>query len=137
MPEIANNGKQNSSGKSGIDRRGRQPRQLDRLTPKETAVAGCGINNGEWSQQSSQSVQPHRLRDMTAQQSGNGTSASAARTLQVQIAVDRALRIERIPVGREAQQHCGGKGDDHKGRSRSHNGCDAAAQASRHRIAFR
>jgi hypothetical protein len=100
--EIASDGEKNRRGKCRVDRGWRGLRPAQRLAREGARVSCNSVHESNGHEQRGQRVVSKSFCKVPVKKSGQGTCGSATWTENVQIVVDRALRIEAVVCGWEA-----------------------------------
>src|SRR6185312_8668753 len=96
VPEVADDSEESSHSQRCIDTGSRQPGKKHRPALEETAIAERRVDHSHRRKQRRQHIEAERFNDVSVEKRGKSASRSAARALDMEVTIDRTLRIEAI-----------------------------------------
>lgn len=130
--EIACDGKNQGYDKGREDGCAWRLRAVEWPVRKNAPIACSSVDERDWYEQSDKRVEAERFSIVAAKESGEGAGASAAGAEDVQVLMDRALRVEAVLRRWEEDQQCSSGQQDRHRRNRSCEVHDAAASGCGH-----
>jgi len=112
VAEVADHAEDGGECQGAVDGRVWQPWQLDRFALEEATIAGCSVEGGERREERGKCVEAEGFDDLAVEKGRERTRGPAAGALDVEITIDRALRVKRILPRRKAQEDGYSHGED-------------------------